>query len=1288
MKNILLIGVGGTGSSAVDILYSKIREFGNMTDNKISAVVFDTDEGAIDTISAATVVSMADTAGIGAVCNRLGNDLLREWFPVDVEGVREQELVNGASQWRKKSYLAFLNAMNKPANYSKFTRALEDLTIDKKGKIEIYVIASVAGGTGSGSFIPIALFAKQFLKAAGRDPIVNAAIALPDIYSDVLNADNRVKVYANAYAILRELNAINQVAYGYNREVEDYNSNSHHMKKSPIKLKIGNEKAKSEKNQKVGLLFDASDRDFWTPAARPFDQVFVLDRVPGIHSVHAHDIILADSLYTVLCTNIGAEMNSALSNQATLINQNNGTNAIYAGISTARLRFPLESILDYVAHEKTLRVCNEEWLALHKATEDVIKEREQRARDCQRRFTLGDGDYAAFLIGELDKQRKLRIGSAFQTVDRTTAKQDSEGNRLEGNTADDYFKRLNTAIDDMVSGDTAIALGVWENRLTALHIKERPGYFARKELKATVFRKRDTLGSELARYYNACYSFVQDNATSVVDAVLTFKEKKDLSANKTFSLLENLLKRDGKYLHPVTAMVQLCRMKTHVVKYLKQYAVEWNESTVGKGEIPDSCYRSDGRLEKTGAVKFASEFALAKSYYAKMHDRFKAMATAKDAYLKAKTDAYTDNALMVQDAVSTLRQIQTETATQLRIRVYRTLTHYLDLLINEYRKFFANFEEAKEDLVVETDASFRKDCGRVDSVLNVFSYPEEKKLLLSDILDDVRETEEDVDNNDSVAGESVFLRCFGEAAAIETGDRDRASKGVTFTGLFSGMVKSYAQTIALRSDSYQKLKKLDIFRAIRESCKRSGRSESYLRVLNDYLSTAVELARPSLIIDQSKREEDLPDPCDVMVVMISERTAANLLSDASQYNVSVPADGVKSHILISVADQVVKKFAGDDSVRVMVVNGISDDVVYITGERMNITPLRMPKLDELSRDPVYFNYYRRALKNAERYDTDMWNPHIAYNLEKRGYLPYMNPGMEEICDEKLFKALFYGIQKNRIVYKRASATLKAASFRCTVNGDEPIRGSDGKLVTMKNLAQLIAWLRNRDELVEDWSLAFDKWLAEQKSSLPNMVVESQRATLEAAITKSDFIRMLRNSFLTTSGKSVNLTASKEDAVGGMGILEFAWLIKNSEETMRDCDDAERILKVAYKIFYDFCAYKVKPRVNPVAFAEVYMQQLNELFYALANGSRVNAIKKSSKRSGGNAATEYFDAIVTWINETGNFRAVPNAVFDEYGNVDVSARYEKTSKIISALESEAKATDGDMPELDVDTEEEE
>ena len=42
MKNILLIGVGGTGSNAVDILTQKRKEFGNQTGNRITSIVFDT----------------------------------------------------------------------------------------------------------------------------------------------------------------------------------------------------------------------------------------------------------------------------------------------------------------------------------------------------------------------------------------------------------------------------------------------------------------------------------------------------------------------------------------------------------------------------------------------------------------------------------------------------------------------------------------------------------------------------------------------------------------------------------------------------------------------------------------------------------------------------------------------------------------------------------------------------------------------------------------------------------------------------------------------------------------------------------------------------------------------------------------------------------------------------------------------------------------------------------------------------------------------------------------------
>ena len=175
--------------------------------------------------------------------------------------------------------------------------------------------------------------------------MIYAMIALPDIFAGQQTKDNKIKVYANAYAILRELNAINLVA-------RDYNSGRTARKQSPIKFKIGHE---NEPN--VGLLFDASNKQFWTPEAAPFNQIFLLDRIPGVKSIKAHNIVLANSLYTLLCTEIGNKFDSEVSNHELLRSQNNGSNAIYAGISTSQINFPIESILDYLAHEDTVFSC-------------------------------------------------------------------------------------------------------------------------------------------------------------------------------------------------------------------------------------------------------------------------------------------------------------------------------------------------------------------------------------------------------------------------------------------------------------------------------------------------------------------------------------------------------------------------------------------------------------------------------------------------------------------------------------------------------------------------------------------------------------------------------------------------------------------------------------------------------------------------------------------------------------------------------------------------------------------
>ena len=80
MKNILLIGIGGTGSKAVEIFFQKHNELGNQAGNHISALVFDTDAGDLKKIKAAKTVVMADNASVGTICDRFNKNYLREWF--------------------------------------------------------------------------------------------------------------------------------------------------------------------------------------------------------------------------------------------------------------------------------------------------------------------------------------------------------------------------------------------------------------------------------------------------------------------------------------------------------------------------------------------------------------------------------------------------------------------------------------------------------------------------------------------------------------------------------------------------------------------------------------------------------------------------------------------------------------------------------------------------------------------------------------------------------------------------------------------------------------------------------------------------------------------------------------------------------------------------------------------------------------------------------------------------------------------------------------------------------
>ena len=1241
MKNILLIGVGGTGSKAVDIFFQKCNELGNQTGNNITALVFDTDAGDLKKIQAAKTVVMADNASVGTICDRFGKEFLKEWFPSDDKAVRAQEMIRGASQWRKKSYLAFLNLMNKPLARATFISALEEMTADPGSSCEIYIIASVAGGTGSGSFIPIALYAKRYLRRTlGKDPIVNAMIALPDIYADAQTPENRIKVYANAYAILRELNAINLVSRNYNAGVAEH-------KKAPIRFKIGDANEPS-----VGLLFDASDKQFWTPEAAPFSQVFLLDRIPGLNSVTAHDIVLANSLYTILCTDIGSAFDSEFSNHELLRSQNNGSNAIYAGVSTSQIRFPKEAVLDYVSHQKTLDSCDNEWLTLHKATESAIREREQQARACNRRYIMKDGEYAKIVLEELEKLEDSNNDAILSVMERCVDLYDKEGQKQDDTAAALFVERINGYINSRITSKSAIEKEI-EKKLVSM--KPEKGKADRDSVPVAA----KTFNKLLLAYYQECIDSIKRMSGGTADAILTLDKKKEDYVGKDYSIIECLLKKKEQFIHPVAAMIQLCRVRDEVTAKIREAAAQ---------EWEDLKQRNIVALPAniTYITEDTSTFAgSAKSEYLKMGEkRFALLSGPRGASVyseKTRTNTNADIDALGADAKAILDRIYRGSQGQIRARVYKTLAKDLDILISKYRNFFNRFIKEKEELVEQTKNAFRKDSCNVDSVINVFSSGKDKEYIYKKLIDEAGPaTDEEIARTDDVVGRGVYTTVYNSAAAEYAQNTSWNEKDSSaYRSLFNNMIAAYRESIE-KSEAYEAIASYNVIEAVLASCGEEADSKTKEEAFKAKFSVAQDLATPSLRLDATESPYDLVRPSNIMVFMMSIGTGKYIKKHADEFGLHLPADQTnEGRVIQSCAEEFIRLYSGNNSARVSIVSSMSDQVLYCTGEVMDITPLRISKFNELGDDNVYFRNYSLAINNYKKYGTDMWNPHLGNNLHKRGYLPYMNEEMEKECDVKVVKALLYGFQNGRIVYKDGMGEAQDRYyFECD---NKKITDAEGRWINNKNVAQLFNWIRNEDELVDEWSALFDRDIARQMNALPSLASgnSTEISTLETGLTGTSFMKLLTESlYVDTSaaklkvGKRVKLDKGrKPELVQRVGptALEFAYMIKTSEEQGRDCDDAERILNVIYHTFRDLCSYRTNIDSNPESFIQVYKQQLGNVYESLASAKIVYAA--------GSSCRAQFKQITTWFNQAGVFNTISaDMPMDDKGRVCINQAF--------------------------------
>ena len=293
------------------------------------ALTVDTDIRTAEEILAAEHISMASHTRIA--------DKLGDLFPCDKEkdSVEYFEVLStneGANGWRMKATLAFYHFLESPKNSDAFHAELDKVTAsipeDAEDKsIELLVVSSLAGGTGSGLLIPLTLYIKRYFGEKGIEIAASRAmLALPDMLEDQLTPEQKVKAEANAYATLREINAMNLASVG-----------------ESVSFKIG-----KEDDKVLGVLYDSADPAYTTPEAMLFSHIYLFRRIPGIRSLLFHIDYIADAIRTIMfspCTKAP-----------------NPTPSVYDLFTLTKTVYPTDSLTDYLSRRHLTDMMEREWL--------------------------------------------------------------------------------------------------------------------------------------------------------------------------------------------------------------------------------------------------------------------------------------------------------------------------------------------------------------------------------------------------------------------------------------------------------------------------------------------------------------------------------------------------------------------------------------------------------------------------------------------------------------------------------------------------------------------------------------------------------------------------------------------------------------------------------------------------------------------------------------------------------------------------------------------------------------
>ena len=404
LDRTVIIGLGGAGTYCARRAKRKLQERLGTSLHTMRFLYVDSDTASYADHPALAAVERSEKAYIGgaAVSSLVRNPEEHRWIldqiPKGLHPAHYQRIARGqgCGQIRAVGRVALLAAAKSVVRMllGKAVREVRKIEAGQRqqleggqggevtSKVSVYIVSSLAGGTGCGSFVDVAMHARSI---AGPDSTITGIFMLPETFDEKLGADpgQREVIRANAYAALKELQALQDIYGGASLTVE-------HAKGQFMTLESGEK------------LFDfAYLVDYKNEAGASLSKTEDVFEVVARLLLHENGTLFGQAARSAVI-NMGV-------NQGVELCPVTGLSRNFSTFSLSTLRIPVERLTNFCS-----------WSSLREVCEDRIL---QSSLPTQER-----GQEVRAFLGSHDLEEK---GTTDQVQDRLLRKRRGKGTILE-----------------------------------------------------------------------------------------------------------------------------------------------------------------------------------------------------------------------------------------------------------------------------------------------------------------------------------------------------------------------------------------------------------------------------------------------------------------------------------------------------------------------------------------------------------------------------------------------------------------------------------------------------------------------------------------------------------------------------------------------------------------------------------------------------------------------------------------------------------------------------------------